>query len=133
MRFCTRHHLITVLLLLAASTTLATEHGLLAVQTSRAPTIDGVADEPVWSGAPAVTSRDPIAHIDIELRAVHDGEHLFVLARFSDTTENRQHKLLLWDPAEGRYHTGPEREDTLILKWNMEPFPVDLTQTSDDE
>ncbi len=133
MRFCTRHHLIIILLLCAADTTLATEHGLLAVHTSRPPTIDGVADDPVWSDAPAIISRDPVAHIDIELRTAHDGEHLYLLARFPDATEDRQQKTLVWDPEEGRYRTGTEREDTLVLKWNMEPFPVDLTLTGDDE
>ncbi|HSH69000.1 MAG TPA: ethylbenzene dehydrogenase-related protein [Deferrisomatales bacterium] len=132
MGFCTRHHL-SVVLLLAASTALATDHGLLAVHTTRPPTIDGVADDPVWNDTPAITSRDPVAHIDIELRAAHDGEHLYLLARFPDPTEDRQHKTLVWDPAKARYRTGPEREDTLVLKWNMEPFPADLTLTSDDE
>ncbi|MDF1552004.1 MAG: ethylbenzene dehydrogenase-related protein [Deferrisomatales bacterium] len=132
MRICTRHHL-SVLLLLAAGTALATDRGLLAVHTTRPPTIDGVADDPVWNDTPAITSRDPVARIDIELRAAHDGEHLYLLARFPDPTEDRQHKTLVWDPAEARYRTGPEREDTLVLKWNMEPFPADLTLTSDDE
>lgn len=133
MRFGTRHHLLTTLLVLAGSTACAATGGLRAVYTERAPVVDGVADDPAWSRAAAVTRRDPVARIDIELRAVHDGEHIYLLARFPDPTENRQHKTLQWDPGEGRYRTGPEREDTLVLKWNMEPFPVDLTLASDEE
>ena len=98
----------------------------------KAPNIDGVADEAVWKNAPAITTRDQVANIDIELRTVHNGQTIFFLVRFPDDTEDRQHKTLEWNDALQAYRSGPEREDSFVFKWNMEPGPVDLTISGDD-
>jgi hypothetical protein len=91
-----------------------------------------VGDDEAWSKARPLVTHDPIAGIDITLRAVHTAEEIHFLVEYPDATENREHKTLVWDAATGTYQTGPAREDTLVLKWSLEPFPVDLTLLSDD-
>ena len=98
----------------------------------KAPRIDGYADEAVWKNAPAITTRDQVANIDIELRTVHTGQTIFFLVCFPDDTEDRQHKTLEWNEALQGYRSGPEREDSFVFKWNMGPYPVDLTISGED-
>ena len=93
----------------------------------KAPKIDGYGDEAVWKKATAITTRDKVANIDIELRTVHDGQTIFFLVRFPDDTEDREHKTLEWNEKLQAYRSGPEREDSFVFKWNMEPHPADLT------
>ena len=33
---------------------------------------------------------------------------------------------------QGRYVQGPDREDTFVVKWSMEPLPVDLSMDADE-
>ncbi len=128
MSICLRHLvLFTLLTLIAAPTRAATATDLVAVKVTEEAIIDGRADEAFWARATAVTSRDPVAGIDITLKAAHNGEKIFLLATFADETENREHRTLTWDAAIGAYINGPEREDVLVLKWSMVSYPVGLT------
>ncbi|MCU7929320.1 MAG: hypothetical protein KZQ90_00850 [Candidatus Thiodiazotropha sp. (ex Codakia rugifera)] len=115
------------ILLLLFSLPLAADQTLLAIPTSQPPTIDGMADEPVWSEIKPVITRDAIAGIDIELRACYDKQHIYMLAVFPDATENRDHKPLQWNPEIELYGKGPQREDTIVLKWAISPRETDLS------
>jgi hypothetical protein len=42
-------------------------------------------------------------------------------------TEERQHKQLAWNEEMEMYQAGPEREDSFVIKWSLEPEPVDLS------
>ena len=44
----------------------------------------------------------------------------------------REHKTLVWNAAEKRYSIAAPREDTLVLKWNMEPLETDISLSSDE-
>jgi len=103
---------------------------LTAARTATPPLIDQP-DSPQWSGASPIVIRDAVAKIDITLKALHDGENVYIQASFPDPTENRMHRLLRWDPAKHAYHDGPEREDVLVLKWNMSSHPSGLTLHED--
>ncbi len=100
---------------------------LLSVKTDEGPVIDGNGNDRVWEQANPVTTRDRIANIDITLRSVYTDDEVFILVEFPDETENRAHKTLVWDEAAERYRGGPQREDTFVFKWSMEPYPVDLS------
>jgi hypothetical protein len=100
---------------------------LASLDTDEAPVIDGDASDPAWSRAKAVTTRDRIAGMEISLRSVHTDDEVFFLVEFPDPTESRAHKTLIWDEAAERYRSGPQREDTFVFKWSMEPYPVDLS------
>ncbi|MEW8051858.1 MAG: ethylbenzene dehydrogenase-related protein [Candidatus Thiodiazotropha sp.] len=117
-----------ILLLLAEPST--AEQTLLSIPTATPPAIDGEADDPAWSETTPIKTRDAIAGIDIELHACHDTENIYLLAVFPDATENRQHKSLHWNPQTELYGKGPEREDTIVLKWAISPRKSDLTLTA---
>jgi hypothetical protein len=82
----------------------------------KAPKIDGIADDAVWKIAPAITTRDRVANADIEIRTVHNNRKIFFLVRFPNGTGGRQHKTLQWNVALQGYRSGPEREDSFVLK-----------------
>lgn len=105
---------------------------LVAAKVDVAPAIDGVAGDPAWTKAEPIVTHDPIAGIDVVLKAVYTGDEIFLLARFPDPTEDRDHKLNRWNPELEIYEEGPTREDTFVLKWSMEPFPIDLSLSADN-
>lgn len=112
-----------------------------------APVVDGIAD-PSWSAIPATKiSISPIpkplieankthqqgkyaknwaqskyTNIDhVELKATHDGTHIYFLARWPDASKDDQHKPFVWTGAkdDGEYTSGKEREDRLSMM-----FPI---------
>ncbi|MCU7921589.1 MAG: hypothetical protein KZQ88_02700 [Candidatus Thiodiazotropha sp. (ex Dulcina madagascariensis)] len=114
-------------LLLLICQSVPAEPSLPAMHISQPPLIDGHADDPAWSEAQPLVTRDTLAGIDIELRALYDDENIYLLAVFADPTENREHKPLLWNPNTGFYDKGIQREDTLVLKWAISPRETDLS------
>lgn len=107
------------------------DQALLATPAKQLPSIDGIADDPVWQQASVVKTFDPIANLEIEIRAVYTEDSIAMLIEFDDDDENRTHKPLIWDRAAGIYKAGPQREDTMVIKWNMNLLPTDLRLTSD--
>jgi len=131
------HHLFSLIFCSAAI--LFWSHGasawaktLVSVSTDKAPTIDGMASDPAWENAPALTTYDHIAKLEIELRSVHTRDKIFILATYPDQDESRDHKLWYWNEAKGMYVQGPEREDVFVFKWNLETRPVDLSINADN-
>lgn len=100
---------------------------LVAVTTDAEPVLDGVANEEMWRAAKPVMVHDPIAGIDITLKAAHNSAKIFILVTFADQNENRHHRTLIWDDKIKAYQNGPEREDVFILKWSMTSYPTTLT------
>jgi hypothetical protein len=94
--------------------------------------IDGIADDSTWSHAAEYTTVDSIANIPITFKIAYTGTDIFVLASYPDENESITHKSWLWDQEQGLYVSGPDREDALVLKWNMGPEPIDLSVTGDD-
>ncbi len=116
-----------VLLLALAVPAAAAAGELISISTAAAPVIDGRAADPAWKSAPVFVTHDRVADVDIELRSLHTGSEIFILARYPDPDESRAHKLWHWDQAKGMYVQGPEREDALVIKWAMSPQTRDLT------
>jgi hypothetical protein len=105
--------------------------GLVAAPVATAPSVDGVADDPAWEQAEAIVTRDAVTGIDVTLRAVRTAEEVFIVVTFPDDAEDRAHKAMRWDRAQKRYRTGPEREDTFVLKWGMQGDEPDLSLSAD--
>lgn len=105
---------------------------LTTVKVDSAPTIDGVASDPVWSRADAVVTHDPVAKIDVTIKSVYTSDRIYFLVTFPDENESRDHKTMLWVAEQERYRTGYDREDTFVFKWSMESEPVDLSVTADN-
>jgi len=116
-----------------ATSAASADQNIISQKVNVGPIIDGIGDDKVWKTVSPIKTRDTVANIDIELRSVHTDKSIFIMARFPDQTENRQHKYLLWNEDLKSYRSGPKREDSFILKWNMEAAPVDLKLKGDDE
>lgn len=101
-----------------------------AYKINNEPVIDGHV-ETIWNSIPELVTKDPVANIDISIRAMYSGDRLFFLVRFPDGSENRAHKTLVWDPALEIYQVGPQREDVFVFKWNKGLISRDLSLSSD--
>lgn len=66
----------------------------------------------------------------MKLQVAYDDVHIFLKVYFPDSTENRKHKLLEWNTDLKIYQTGKLREDSFVIKWSMEPTPVDISLAS---
>jgi hypothetical protein len=99
---------------------------LIATRVATAPVIDGKANEEIWSRAKPLVTYDPLAKVKLTVRVVYTDDRIFILATFPDKTENRAHKTQNWVTDQSRYRISSDREDTFVIKWNMEGHPVDL-------
>jgi hypothetical protein len=104
---------------------------LVAKKVTQAPVVDGVGNDPAWSGSKSVTVRDPIAGQDVTINAVYTDDEIFIRASFHDETKEITHKTLAWDKAAKKYRTGPDREDAFIMKWSMDGDVADLSLSAD--
>ncbi len=106
---------------------------VISVYTTTPPVLDGIGDDVAWKSSPTVVTQDAVASIPIELQSIYTDTSIFMKVRFPDSTENRVHKLMNWDESTKTYRTGTLREDSIVLKWNMEPLPVDVSLQSETE
>jgi hypothetical protein len=125
-----RFVLTTFFLAAFLSTSASADQDLVCARTGTAPSVDGDGSDAAWSKAEGLVTRDLVANLDMHLQCVHSGAKVFFLVSFADDAENRLHKTLQWDPDQLRYRTGPNREDTFVFKWSMEPGDVDLSLSS---
>jgi len=108
------------------------DRDVVCTGTTTSPVVDGVGDDSIWHQAQPISTRDAVAEIDHEILCVHTDEQIFILVRFPDANENREHKPLMWNSDEQRYVIGSLREDTIVLKWNMEPLFTDISLSADE-
>lgn len=107
------------------------EQKLTAIKIGEPVAVDGKAGESFWAKVRPVTVQDVAAKIPVTLKAAYDNENIYILASYPDETESRQHRTLKWNAERNVYLDGPEREDVLVLKWNMSPYPSGLTLKED--
>lgn len=95
---------------------------LLCVRVTEAPRLDGVGADASWMQAPllqlpAVRTLKPDGSepVTVTLRAVHTDTHVYVLARWSDTSADLSHKTWTWTAERSAYEEGADREDMLSL------------------
>ncbi len=104
---------------------------IVAIKVDTNPVVDGFGAESIWQVTPTVTTLDRVMGIPIELQAACSDRHLYMKVRFPDSTENREHKTLLWNSDQEVYKTSYKREDSFVFKWSMEPVPVELSLKSE--
>ncbi len=104
---------------------------IVAIKVDTNPVVDGFGAESIWQVTPTVTTLDRVMGIPIELQAAYSDRHLYMKVRFPDSTENREHKTLLWNSDQEVYKTSYKREDSFVFKWSMEPIPVELSLKSE--
>lgn len=91
---------------------------LRAARAEQPPTIDGVADDPAWARAEALTV--PLAYgaaAEATLKAVYTENEIFLLVTWSDPTKDDQYRPWLWNAAFGRYIEGPQIDDGLLISF----------------
>lgn len=125
--------LFKVTLFFCVTATAFADQTIVTVKVKQAPVIDGRANDIVWNKAREIVTHDAVANIDIRLKTVYTDAEIFFLVRFPDSTENRQHKQMIWNNKTKLYNIGPRREDNFVFKWNMEPFPVDISLSSESQ
>ncbi len=103
------------------------DESLIAVRADTELTIDGIDLELVWKKAHPIVIHDKIARVDITVKALYNGQDIFMLVRFPDPDENRTHKSWVWNHSKKVYEMGPDREDVLVIKWFMEFDPLGLS------
>ncbi len=123
--------IVVVLFCLLISVSALADQRVLAVKVDTNPVVDGLGTDSIWQAAPTVTTLDLVMNIPIELQAAYSDRHLFMKVRFPDSTENRDHKTLLWNSDLEVYRTSFKREDSFVFKWSMEPVPVELSLKSE--
>lgn len=80
--------------------------------------IDGVEDEDAWSLAREVEV--PLSYGSVDkawLKALYTDEEVFIRVRWPDATEDREHHPWTWDEEEGKYVSGPQVEDSVMLSF----------------
>jgi len=108
------------------------EQKLLAMHIATPPVIDGLAGDPAWENAQEIITLDKSSKLPITIKAVYTDTEFFVQFSFPDKDESRTHKSWIWNKGREIYTVGHDREDIIILKWNMEPDPVDLSIVADN-
>jgi hypothetical protein len=108
------------------------EQRLLAMRVTAPPVIDGLANDPAWKNAQEITTPDKASTLPITLKAVYTDTEIFVQVSFPDPDESRTHKSWTWDKGREMYMVGHDREDIIIVKWNMLPESVDLSIFADN-
>jgi hypothetical protein len=120
------------LLLLFFSAALSAETSYLVKHVDSMPVIDGDGSDEQWTKATDIQVIDVIANHEIHFAAIHDGESIAIRIQYPDQTENRDHKALIWNDSKGMYETGPSREDTVVLKWPINPMYKDIRLNSNE-
>ena len=119
-----------VLCLLCFSINSFAEQNYLVKQVKQLPKIDGSGDDIIWSTAKTIELIDTIAKHKLYFSALHNGKSIAIKVRYPDDKANLEHKTLIWDKVSSRYKAGSKREDTMVLKWAMNPFFTDISLSS---
>jgi hypothetical protein len=105
---------------------------LPVIHVAEPPIIDGLAIDSAWQKAMEIRTPDKTANLSVSLKAVYTDEEIFLLVTFPDPDESRTHKSWIWDKGREIYTVGNDREDIFIVKWSMEPEPIDLSIYADN-
>lgn len=122
-----RHCLTAGLVLMSTGTCFAEAPKVVAEAISAAPTLDGKVDE--WAGiAPVTVTVVPAVEgdakafqgeVDLQLRAAVNGDMIYILAQWADSTKDDTHKTLTWNKEKDGYEEGKDREDRLALNFSI--------------
>ena len=119
--------LVTGMMICSAGSALASDPTVTAGSMATAPTLDGKADE--WSAIAPVAVKVAPANagdaknftgtIDAQVRAAVSGDDIYFLVQWPDDSKDDTHKTLTWSKEKDGYEEGKDREDRLILKFDM--------------
>jgi len=119
-----------VFCLLCYSVNIWAEQNYLVKHVKQLPIIDGAGDDTIWASAQKIELDDTIAKHKLYFSALHNGDSIAIKIHYPDKQANQDHKTLVWDSASSRYKASSKREDTMVLKWAMNPFYTDISLSS---
>lgn len=80
--------------------------------------LDGNDAEPEWEKAVEVTVPLSYGNVpEISLKAMYTQNDVFILVRWPDDEENREHRPWTWDAKQERYVEGSQVEDSVMLSF----------------
>ena len=85
------------------------EQSLLAIPVVVPPHIDGLANDPAWQNAPAITTLDKTSALPVKIKAVYSNTKIFFQISFPDPDESRTHKSWFWNKGRQIYTVGNDR------------------------
>lgn len=106
----------------------------VSAYTTEAPKLDGK-NETLWEQAPPlrVTVREALgggAPVEVELRALHTDDSLYVLARWPDATASAQRDPYVWNAATNTYDRPTLADDQFALQFPLEgAFELNMLAT----
>ncbi|MEE8107132.1 MAG: ethylbenzene dehydrogenase-related protein, partial [Planctomycetota bacterium] len=109
----------------------------LAAHTATAPTIDGQVDS-VWQSAEPLTVviREALgggAPRTVVLRALHDGDSVYVLAQWPDATRSDMRDPYVWDPVKNVYARPSKPDDQFALEFPLTgDFRINMMTTESE-
>lgn len=108
-----------ILLSIFSFTFVGAEEILIEPKVSRfAPELDGKYDSAWFEVESYEFSRIGFKGL-VKLRSLIHGDSIYFFLEWKDETYNKFHKPWLWDGSKGTYTVGPEREDTLVMRWGI--------------
>lgn len=107
---------------------------LVSAVADAAPTLDGKADDKVWSRAKPlnvvvrrVLPPNVGTSATVEIRSVHTNTHVYFLVTWEDEAASVSHKTWTWNSESKTYDEGKDREDMFALAFEHSgTFNVDM-------
>lgn len=109
----------------------------VSTYTAQAPALDGEVEGQWEQAVPLrVNVREALgggAPVEVELRALHTDDSLFVLARWPDATASEQRDPYVWSAATNAYERPTLADDQFALQFPLEgPFTLNMLATDVD-
>lgn len=102
-----------------------------AVAADKPPAVDGKADDAAWKKAPV--SRIPLAGPGadaVEVRAVHNGNRIYLLAQWRDRSQDVTYRPWIWDAAKKQYAQSEKVDDAFSVALFKGGAPSDACMLS---
>lgn len=115
-----------IFVILLFNTSVLAQQSYEAKKVESLPVIDGEILNNEWKGIPEITIKDSVAKHNLYFSAVHNNDEIVVKVKFPDKSESNVHKPLIWNKDKNTYVTGPDREDTVVLKWAIQNATKEL-------
>ncbi len=109
----------------------------VSTYTAQAPALDGQVDARWEQALPLrVNVREALgggAPVEVELRALHTDDSLYVLARWPDATASEQRDPFVWNATTNAYERPTLADDQFALQFPLEgPFTLNMLATDVD-
>ncbi|MDH5401574.1 MAG: ethylbenzene dehydrogenase-related protein [Candidatus Heimdallarchaeota archaeon] len=101
------------------TTQVAGDTMLVAYKTHETMTLDGADDEDSWKNASRLVIQNYDGEaVDVDMRFMHNGSHVFFFATWDDPFQNDSRKLWVWNATSSTYDNTGDNEDRFTVAWS---------------